>query len=207
MQDERNMTKISKFTIIIFTVTVVVGGGVAIIWNAYSTREIVLQEIKPTLVGFTNIAFVSSTKVKGQNNEVTVFRRNEEVNTPLVSAGVGQVWGSHVSINIGKRENLLSGDEQFGFMGNLGSAGKGYIEHKFSGDAQIGIDGDTEFAGNLDYDTSTYTFLGTVRLSKHVFSSDDKEPLVFKLVKDKGFVYLQGKGKVTFPDGKTIKIP
>ena len=78
---------------------------------------------------------------------------------------------------------------------------------KLSGDAHIAIDGDTEFTGNLDYAESTYTFLGNVRLLKHQFESDEKDPLVFKLVKDKGLLYLKGKGKVTLPDGKIVTIP
>lgn len=60
---------------------------------------------------------------------------------------------------------------------------------------------------NLDYAESTYTFLGTVRLMKHVFSSDEKDPLVFKLVKDKGFMHVKGSGKVQLPDGDILTIP
>ena len=34
------------------------------------------------------------------------------------------------------------------------------------------------------------------------FAGDSKDPLVFKLVKDAGYVYISGKGTLTTPDGK-----
>lgn len=143
------------------------------------TQKIILNDIKPTLAGYNNNAFVETDK-----KHMTIFRRDINTDAPLVAAKGGNIWGEEVGFQIGKQgEKILSGD------------------------AHIEIDGDTQFTGNLDYDGSTYTFLGTVKLLKHVFSSDDKEPLVFNLVKDKGFVYVKGKGKITLPDGKSLIIP
>jgi hypothetical protein len=155
---------------------------IAVVSLSQAQKEIVIKEIKPTLSGYINTAFVMTDKVGQDKKEMTVFRRNEELKAPLVAAKGGLVWGGSVPFGISDVKKL-------------------------SGDAHIAIDGDTEFAGNLDYDQSTYTFLRTVRLAKHVFYSDEKEPLVFKLVKDKGFVYLKGKGKITPPSGEPITIP
>jgi len=74
------------------------------------------------------------------------------------------------------------------------------------GDSHVAIDGESEFVGNLDYEGSTYTFIGTVRLLKHIFSSNENDPLVFKLVKDAGFVHVKGKGSITAPEGSKIVI-
>lgn len=147
-------------------------------------KEIILEDIKPTLTGYTNTAFVETDKVGEEKKEMTVFRRNKDVSGPLVAAKGGAIWGDEVAFEIGRQG-----------------------EKKLSGDAHIAIDGDTQFTGNLDYAESTYTFLGTVRLMKHVFSSDEKNPLVFKLVKDKGFMHVKGSGKVSLPDGNILTIP
>ena len=172
------MKRLRRITIIICAVL-----SFAVVLYAQEAKEIVLKDIKPTLTGYANNAFVETQKVGPDKKEITVFRRNQSSSAPLVAAKGGNIWGTEVPFAIG------------------------VTEKKLSGDAHIGIDGDTLFVGNLDYDGSTYTFVGTVRLVKHVFSSNEKDPLVFKLVKDKGFVYQKGKGKVTLPDGESITIP
>lgn len=172
------MKRFSGITIIICAAL-----AVAVLCYAQGAKEIVLKDITPTLAGNANSAFVETDKVGPDKKEMTVFRRDQSSPVPLVVAKGGNIWGTQVPFAIGQSEKKLSGD------------------------AHVGIDGDTEFIGNLDYDGSMYTFIGTVRLAKHVFSSDEKEPLVFKLVKDKGLLYLKGKGKVTLPDGKSITVP
>jgi hypothetical protein len=173
------MRKFARSTIIICAVL-----SITVLLYAQEKKEIVLKDIKPTLTGYVNNAFVDTEKVGPDKKEMTVFRRDQNSPGPLVVAKrEGYVWGAGFPLV------------------------KGATEMKLAGNGHIGIDGDTQFRGNLDYDGSTYTFIGTVHLAKHVFSSDDKDPLVFKLVKDKGFVHLKGKGKVTTPDGKSITIP
>jgi len=167
-----------------FAKLVVVAGGVLVAGVAASAEEgleIVLKGIKPTLTGYANNAFVECDKVGREKKEMTVFRRNKKIESPLVAAVGGQVWGDQVGFSFGGVKKL-------------------------SGDAHLAVDADSGFTGNLDYDGSTYTFLGNVRLVKHLFASDVKDPLVFKLVKHKGFVYLKGKGTVTLPDGVTVTI-
>jgi hypothetical protein len=118
----------------------------------------------------------------------------------------GIVWGNRVPYSARGAE--IGNDESGGIEGAVAfSATDGSGIKKLGGDAHVTIDGDTEFTGNLDYDGSIYTFFGTVRLLKHVFSSDTEDPLVFKLVMEKGFVYVKGKGKVTLPDGKVLTVP
>lgn len=144
------------------------------------TNVFVLKEIKPTLTGYTNNAFVTTVKVGPDKKEMTVFARNKEVDGPLFVRNGGSMWGGVVD----ERPDV----------------------DICSGDMHVAIDGDTQFTRNFDYDGSIYTFFGTVRLLKHVFSGDEKDPLVFKLVKEEGFVYVKGKGTVTLPDGKVLTI-
>lgn len=146
-------------------------------------EEVVLEGIKPTLTGFSNTAFVKSAEVGPDKIKMTEFARDQDSAGPLVVAKSGKIWGTEVPFAIGA------------------------TEWKLDGDAHVAIDPDEGFVGNLDYDGSIYTFIGTVRLMKHVFTSDEKNPLVFKLVKDKGLVHLKGKGTVELPDGKSISIP
>lgn len=44
---------------------------------------------------------------------------------------------------------------------------------------------------------------GKLTLVGHTFESDQAYPLTFKLIKERGYVYLCGRGTVTTPDGKT----
>ena len=47
---------------------------------------------------------------------------------------------------------------------------------------------------------------GKLTLVGHTFESDDAYPLTFKLVKERGYVYLCGRGTVTTPDGKIHRL-
>jgi hypothetical protein len=167
-----------------FAMTCIVGCG---------RSEFVLKDIKPTLSGYTNNAFVTTNAVGQDKKKMTVFTTNKEVKSPLMAAEGGIVWGKiSYGLNLDGSSGILH--DANGVM-------------TFEDGAYVAIDGDSQFTGNLDYDGSIYTFSGTVRLLKHVFSSDEKDPLVFKLVKEKGFVYVKGKGKVTLPDGKVLTTP
>jgi hypothetical protein len=144
--------------------------------------DIVLPEFNPTLSGYKNNALVKMEKVGPQKKEMTVFWKKDEPKYNLVAAQGGLIRGRGVSI---------------------GANG----EKICKGETHIAIDGNSQFVGNLDYQDSIYTFLGKVRLMNHTFISDEKAPLVFKMVKNKGFVYVSGKGSVETPKGAKIAIP
>jgi hypothetical protein len=63
------------------------------------------------------------------------------------------------------------------------------------------------YTGMLDFNGSEYTFVGNVNLLGDLFSSDNGSPLVFKLVKGVGAVYLSGRGTVTTQGGRKIVYP
>jgi hypothetical protein len=63
------------------------------------------------------------------------------------------------------------------------------------------------YTGSLDFNGSEYTFAGKVSLLGDAFSSDNSNPLVFKLVKGVGAVYVSGKGTVTTQDRKKLVFP
>ena len=145
------------------------------------SKEIIFPDFKPTLSGHKNNAFVQTDKVGADKKEMVVFWRKDRPEYVLVAALGGAFWGG-------------------GFQ--IGANG----EKKCNGEAHVAIDGESQFTGNLDYDGSTYTFLGKASLLKYTFESSENDPLVLKLVKDKGFVYVKGEGTVTKPDGDKIDL-
>ena len=146
--------------------------------TAQEKKEIVFPDFKPTLTGHKNNAFVRMGK---DGPEKAVFWRKDEPKYTLVAALGGGFWGG--GFEIGRNgEKILFGE------------------------CYVAIDSDTQFSGNLDYEDSVYTFIGKVRLLKHTFESDEKDPLVFKLLKNKGFVHVTGRGAVTTPKGDKIVI-
>ena len=52
-----------------------------------------------------------------------------------------------------------------------------------------------------------HTFIGRVLLFGYIFDSDKQNPLRFTVDKAEGYVYLNGKGVVTMPDGSTRALP
>jgi hypothetical protein len=52
-----------------------------------------------------------------------------------------------------------------------------------------------------------HTLIGKVIIFAYVFDSEKDDPLQFIVDKDKGYVYVKGKGTITNPDGKAIKLP
>jgi hypothetical protein len=145
------------------------------------TKGVVLPGLKPTVGGgdFAENTNCLHVKAGEEKNQVEFWREKEgEPGYFFVLKG-GDFWGTVA--------------QEDGFM------------VCFKG-AHISVDGDSGYVGNLDYDHSTFTFIGTVVLMKHTFASDQKEPLVFKLVKDKGAVYVEGKGTVITPEGEKIEL-
>ncbi|MCX6348243.1 MAG: hypothetical protein NTV79_01895 [Candidatus Aureabacteria bacterium] len=151
--------------------------------RAQQTQEVILPAFKPTIKGHANNALVKSV-MGSEKKEMVVFWKKDSPEFTLAAALGGTFLGGS-GFQVGAEGEKIGLDE-----------------------TQIAIEGDTawQFVGNLDYEDSTYTFIGTVRLLKHTFVSSETAPLVFKLVKDKGFVYLKGTGKVTTPEGKTMDL-
>ncbi|MBZ5553352.1 MAG: hypothetical protein LAO21_11575 [Acidobacteriia bacterium] len=52
-----------------------------------------------------------------------------------------------------------------------------------------------------------HTWIGRHTVQDHIFEGDPGWPLVFRVDKDKGYIYLRGKGTVTTPDGRVIRLP
>jgi hypothetical protein len=144
-------------------------------------KEIVLSEFRPTLTGHKNIAFVQASTV--DPDKKVVFWRKDEPEYVLVAALGGGFWGKGAGVQIGAKGEKIC-----------------------FGEAHVSIDAESGFIGNLDYEGSEYTFIGKVKLLNYTFESDEKEPLVLVLVKDKGFVYVKGKGTVTTPKGDKINL-
>ncbi len=81
-------------------------------------------------------------------------------------------------------------------------------------DAEIGgVDKDGNFSvkGKISMREGRYalwcynakhTWIGKIKYAGYTFSSDKDNPLQFRVDKDKGYVYVRGKGVITGPDGK-----
>ena len=52
-----------------------------------------------------------------------------------------------------------------------------------------------------------HTWVGVLTYGNHTFNSDKDNPLQFTIDKDKGYVYIKGKGSVKLPDGQVIELP
>jgi len=52
-----------------------------------------------------------------------------------------------------------------------------------------------------------HTWNGKLEVRGYTFDSDKVDPLQFQIDKEQGYVYFKGKGTVTFPDGKVVKLP
>lgn len=96
-------------------------GNITELVKSQEVKGIILEDIKPTLTGYTNTAFVETDKVGEEKKEMTVFRRNKDASGPLVTAKGGYFWGDEVAFEIGRQG-----------------------EKKLSGDAHVAIDGDTQ---------------------------------------------------------------
>ncbi|MFC1798599.1 OmpH family outer membrane protein [Thermodesulfobacteriota bacterium] len=54
---------------------------------------------------------------------------------------------------------------------------------------------------------SILRFKGTHKIKKYLFVGNKKDPLAFLLLKDKGLVYINGKGTVRLSDGSLVNLP
>lgn len=53
----------------------------------------------------------------------------------------------------------------------------------------------------------THVWIGRCTVGRYVFDGKVSNPLVFRVDKDRGYVYMKGEGVVTTPDGKTHSLP
>jgi hypothetical protein len=72
---------------------------------------------------------------------------------------------------------------------------------KYKGDGMVDV------KGGLYCHKAKHTLIGEVSIFNYLFKSDNDNPLQFVVDKDKGYVYVKGKGTITKPDGKIINLP
>lgn len=171
------MKRFAILIIIVFTF------GTISVLQAQEVKDVVLKDLEPTLFGHQNKAYVEMKMVGSdeEKKEMTVFWIKEGPEQTLTAALGGLIGGGGIMIGMQGEKICMPG-------------------------THIAVDSASEYVGNLDYDGSIYTFLGTVRLVQYQFQSDNDSPLTFKLEKGKGAVYVSGKGSVKTKDGKEIKI-
>lgn len=54
---------------------------------------------------------------------------------------------------------------------------------------------------------ANHTWIGELTYAGYTFASDENDPLQFRVDRDKGYVYVEGKGTITFPDGSSVTLP
>jgi hypothetical protein len=52
-----------------------------------------------------------------------------------------------------------------------------------------------------------HTWIGELAYAGYTFASDEDDPLQFTVDEDRGYLYLEGKGSVTLPDGTRVTFP
>jgi hypothetical protein len=52
-----------------------------------------------------------------------------------------------------------------------------------------------------------HTWIGKSVYAGYTFDSDANDPLQFRIDREKGYVYVKGKGVVIEPDGKEVSLP
>jgi hypothetical protein len=52
-----------------------------------------------------------------------------------------------------------------------------------------------------------HTWKGNITYAGYTFASDPNDPLQFQVTRDKGYVYIKGKGTVTMRDGTVVELP
>ncbi len=97
-----------------------------------------------------------------------------------------------------------------------------HFEAEYKGDCKteaniISVEGDTFSVGgqvSIRYGEfvvwcygAKHTWIGTLTYAGYTFASDENTPLQFMVSEDQGYVYVDGKGTVTFPDGSVVTLP
>jgi uncharacterized protein (TIGR02145 family) len=170
----------------------------------------VLPHFNPSLTGYLNTLFVETDTLVKNGKKMVVFWSNSKTPYTLVAAKGGILYGNKSDIEL-----KPTGEVGVTYSGRAGERWKtkSNVEFEYGpkkelityGDAHLAIEGETDFQNNLDYEGSTFTFIDTVKLIKNTFISNKQEPLIFILEKERGFVYLKGKGAVITEKGKEFK--
>jgi hypothetical protein len=81
----------------------------------------------------------------------------------------------------------------------------------------ISVDGELRIQGGIVEErggrlllwcyAARHTWIGVQTYAGHTFASDQNAPLQFRVDRDRGYVYVNGKGSVTLPDGTVVTLP
>jgi hypothetical protein len=52
-----------------------------------------------------------------------------------------------------------------------------------------------------------HVWIGTVEFEDYKFESDAENPLMFRVDRERGYIYLSGTGTITTPDGASVDLP
>jgi WD40 repeat protein len=99
---------------------------------------------------------------------------------------------------------LVEKDQEGNLIANSEEAGAGYrydISFALSSPVSGGSMVQSYWLSNAEH-----IYLGEVELEPIIFNSDSAYPLTFKLIKDKGFLYMCGRGSITTEDGEIYKV-
>jgi len=153
------------------------------------TQRFAIKEIQPSYEAKTELFAV------GRNNRLVVTRREKD--------------GVPCFEMIGAAYQLIA--RRGGAFYNLQPSGEGGIQvdrSSYVGFGRMGLvlQKDVPFVGNLDSVGAEFIFTDEVSLLGIKFTLDPNIPLGFKLLKQKGLVYLFGKGTVVTKDGEAHRL-
>jgi len=170
-----------------------------------SSSKFIISEIQPSLKGATNKAIIESKVVNKKSYMVVKMKDEPGYNLIL---NVGNVFTPGLNANFTEKitkfgvegMSFCCGGFYAGFFSSI--QGTGNLEVYFENISNNGW-----FTGIIDFYNSEYIIMGKISLYNYIFESDNEYPLEFKLIKDLGFVYQNGKGTVTSPDGIKNNFP
>ncbi len=162
----------------------------------------VIADLKPTIDnGQANKALISTRKVEGKDWLLFSLKKGSKM---LYCGGMWILPGSAAGgMFTDARGDQYAYSADGLYMGEHLQLLPGAV----SIDKPNSEDSVAGYTGMLDFNGSEYTFVGNVILLGDEFSSNDKNPLVFKLVKGVGAVYVSGEGTVKTQGGKKIVYP
>lgn len=177
--------------------------------SSKTSEEFVIQDIQPTL------PFPGLT---GKHNDATIVVKGEGENTTIAVRRVGEPQSLVVVCGAFAWANALTDKEGWVRVGRTtmrvdknGGALPGANVLVVGPDTEVSLSHGKNalsgkwFEGSVDLEASRYALIGSVPILGYTFNSEKGHPLIFTLVKGKGFVYQSGKGSITDKDGKTIK--
>ena len=75
------------------------------------------------------------------------------------------------------------------------------------GQVEVSLQADGSYKQHMWAHGVTHVWIGKCSVGDYVFVGSRISPLTFRVDKDKGYVYLKGRGAVTTPDGKSTTLP